>query len=1160
VKKVTLFCAIMVLLIPLSAIATNESWADNDNSNFAECCYTDQALIDSLHNILLEKKNVELQHELGIEPYQMTMPGHEHFTLMPSTGNINMLVLPITYKDQPQKAQLFNQESWKNIFFGAYNASLKMYEQSFRGFFYQSSYGKLDISGTVLPAYKAPLASTDYEDFSLKQQMITDALTYFCEQDQIDISQFDNDGDNIVDALIVCELKDPASSLTGVLASLSGTIIDGFQVNNYAHIFSIYQEDLYDMIGSCIHETGHLLGLPDNYGDTNVIDSGLYELMAGGRYINTYYKYLLDWIEPTILTNADTLSRIELEAVDLVTEDLDGTTKSIVLIPDIEGFPFAEYYVAEYRSGGMMANPKGHLTFDYEPGIVLWHCNTYVNTNRKDKPYINPKNYLKPVYKSETEKYREKDVYIVGDVFSSESVPNSNFYDGVCTGAYLKVEEITPHKAIVLTGFQNSDLEPGPVIEISHPTQTVIRKGETSTIELTVKAGDELLPIDTNSGSELANFSVIGDITSAGVSTDFSKNPVTIKIFETWFDAQKDGIIWLDIPAGAIRYNGKNSAAVTSEKIYVDNTPPEITLLGENPLTHPFGETYTDPGAVATDNLDPNIAEKLKHDASGVNPNKAGTYTVTYSVEDHAGHTATVERKVVVEAHTHSNSETWSNDEGNHWRECSVCHDRGELGAHTEDGGRVTKPPTEEEEGLRTYSCSTCGYEMRTEVIPKLEPSHTHSYPESWSSDETGHWHECECGEKAGFAAHVEDNGIVTRQPTEEETGLKIYSCTTCGYEIRTETIPKLEPSHTHEFSTAWSSDGTDHWHECDCGEKADQAAHTWDGGKVTIAATSTKAGVRTYTCTVCAKTRTETIPATGGGSSSGSGSSGGGGGGSVAVVVEYTISLPDKVKGGSVKADLQKAAKGKTVTLSVETDPDYELEQVMVRDKNGKEVTLAEGKEGRYTFIMPAADVEVSVSFREKPGKVIQGEPPEPVKLPFADVAETAWYYEAVRAVYEQGIMTGMSETQFAPEAPTSRGMVVTMLYRMEGEPVTALTTEFTDVPSTKYYAYAVSWAAENGIVTGYGDGTFRPDASITREQMAAILYRYAEGKGWDTTQRSDLFPFIDWKQITPYARSAMSWAKATGLLNGTDWGGIDPGGMAGRGQIAVILNRFLQ
>lgn len=612
------------------------------------------------------------------------------------------------------------------------------------------------------------------------------------------------------------------------------------------------------------------------------------------------------------------------------------------------------------------------------------------------------------------------------------------------------------------------------------------------------------------------------------------------------------------------------------------------------------------------------------------------------------GYVITAQTETPLKAHSYSGQ--WSQDAANHWHACSVCHDISGMAAHTENAGTVTKQPTVDETGIKTYSCSACGRELRTVILDKLEPSHTHEFSAAWISDATGHWHECDCGEKADRTAHEEeaipgippsctqpgktegrrcpvceriltvqaelpkenheisdewhygtiyedelghwhecincetlfdlelheeDSGTITREPTEEEDGLRVFTCVACGCQMRTETIAKLDSSHTHSYPEGWNSDGANHWHECSlCEEKTAQAPHAWNGGEVTTAPTSTKAGVRTYTCTVCGRTRTEAIPATGGGSSSGGNQGGGSSGGSVVKEPEYRVSLPSKVEGGSVKADLQKATGGKAVTLTVEPESGYELEQMTAKGKNGKALSMTKVEEGRYTFTMPASNVEVTVSFkeilREPPVEIVPEPPveeitpppeegPEPVTLPFTDVSEKSWYYAAVAEVYRKGVMTGLSKTQFAPEAPASRGMVVTILWRMAGEPSAQTGMTFDDVPDSRYYAPAVAWAVENGIVTGYGDRSFRPDNTVTREELAVLLYRYGGRTGWDMEAKADLSGFKDRAQISRYARDAMAWAKASGLISGTDWGGLHPGGRASRAEVAAVLERIL-
>ena len=144
-------------------------------------------------------------------------------------------------------------------------------------------------------------------------------------------------------------------------------------------------------------------------------------------------------------------------------------------------------------------------------------------------------------------------------------------------------------------------------------------------------------------------------------------------------------------------------------------------------------------------------------------------------------------------------------------------------------------------------------------------------------------------------------------------------------------------------------------------------------------------------------------------------------------------------------------------------------------------------------------------------------------------------------------------------PPASTTRGQIVAILYRLEGSPA-AGASQFQDVEPGAYYAEAVSWASANGIVNGYSDGTFRPGNRITREQMAAFLYRYARGKGRDVSDRAELRAFADAGEIASYAVEPVQWATAAGMLNGVTADRLDPGGNATRGQVAVILTRFVQ
>ena len=250
------------------------------------------------------------------------------------------------------------------------------------------------------------------------------------------------------------------------------------------------------------------------------------------------------------------------------------------------------------------------------------------------------------------------------------------------------------------------------------------------------------------------------------------------------------------------------------------------------------------------------------------------------------------------------------------------------------------------------------------------------------------------------------------------------------------------------------------------------------ENGK-TYTYTVSKSGYRTQTGTV-AVTKAETITVSLSSSSNNGSSSSNSG---------YAVSV-SPASNGSVTVSPKSAAKGDTVTITVKPDEGYELDSLVVTDKDGKEIALTE-KDGKYTFVMPQSKVTVTAAFAE-----VQ-ETEEPAALPFTDVDPASGYYEAIRYAYENNLMNGTSATAFSPNGTTSRAMIVTILYRLEGQPAVAAGS-FTDVAAGQYYTSAVAWASQNGIVEGYGNGAFGPNDAITREQLAVILYRYAQYKGY--------------------------------------------------------------
>lgn len=278
--------------------------------------------------------------------------------------------------------------------------------------------------------------------------------------------------------------------------------------------------------------------------------------------------------------------------------------------------------------------------------------------------------------------------------------------------------------------------------------------------------------------------------------------------------------------------------------------------------------------------------------------------------------------------------------------------------------------------------------------------------------------------------------------------------------------------------------------------------------------------------------------------------------------VPSYTVNV-SQTSNGSVTVSSKSASQGDLVTVTVTPDEGYEIEDVTVTDRRGHELRLRDKGDGKYTFTMPASRVTVSVSFAEiEPEITVPAGVYIPVSvanLPFTDVPEYTWYSNAVLYVCRNGLMNGVSTYRFAPEATTSRAMIVTILYRLEGEPAVG-TSAFTDVAPGAWYAKAVSWAAANGIVNGYGDGTFAPDKSITREEMAAILYRYAAARSYDVSARTGLYGYADAAQVSGYAVDAMQWVNAEGLITGVTTDTLVPQGSATRAEVATILMRFCE
>ena len=260
------------------------------------------------------------------------------------------------------------------------------------------------------------------------------------------------------------------------------------------------------------------------------------------------------------------------------------------------------------------------------------------------------------------------------------------------------------------------------------------------------------------------------------------------------------------------------------------------------------------------------------------------------------------------------------------------------------------------------------------------------------------------------------------------------------------------------------------------------------------------------------------------------------------------TVEQPDH---GTVTVTPNRATQGTTVTITATPDQGYQVNAVTVTDRFGDAVRVTENSDGTYTFTMPNGQVTITATFVETEA---------PVGEPFLDVNEGDWFYDAVAYAYENGLMDGVGGNRFAPNSATTRAQLVTILYRMEGQPVVSGDLPFTDVEAGTWYTNAVVWAAQNGIVNGVGDDTFAPGNDLTREQLVTILYRYAESKGYDVSASADLAGYPDGEEIQAYAREAMAWAVAENIIQGMEDDTLKPAGNASRAQIATILMRFCE
>ena len=257
-----------------------------------------------------------------------------------------------------------------------------------------------------------------------------------------------------------------------------------------------------------------------------------------------------------------------------------------------------------------------------------------------------------------------------------------------------------------------------------------------------------------------------------------------------------------------------------------------------------------------------------------------------------------------------------------------------------------------------------------------------------------------------------------------------------------------------------------------------------------------------------------------------------------------YAIEVGKDIRNGTVTANRRYAERGDTVTITVKPDDGFKLDDLTVTDKNGKELKLTDKGNGKYTFTMPASKVEIKATFVK-----------EVETSPFSDVSTSAYYYEAVKWAQEKGITGGIGNGLFGPNQPCTRAQIVTFLWRAAGSPEPKSMSSFSDVSADSYYAKAVAWAVENGITTGTGDGKFSPDATCTREQAVAFLYR---ASGSPAVSGGSAFSDV---AANAYYADAVAWAEKNGVTGGIGGGGLfGSGNTCTRAQIVTFLYRAYQ
>lgn len=489
--------------------------------------------------------------------------------------------------------------------------------------------------------------------------------------------------------------------------------------------------------------------------------------------------------------------------------------------------------------------------------------------------------------------------------------------------------------------------------------------------------------------------------------------------------------------------------------------------------------------------------------------------------------------------------------EGSHCSKCGYVNRVQETipaTGHKYGDSVITKAATCTETGIRTRSCQMCGTSVQTDIPAKghdfrVVSSKAASCTEAGYTDSVCATCNLTKHTELPMLDHSWDAGVVTTPPTETTTGIRTYTCTRCST-VKNELIPALSHVHTYVLNTALptcTEQGCT-THTCTgCGDTyvdnyVPALGHTWDSGVVTTPATETANGVRTYTCTRCTETKTELIP-------------------KLTHTHTYTsaVTPPTCTNQGYTTH---------TCTGCSDTYVDAYVPALGHSWDGGVVTTAATATtDGVKTYTCTRCGETRTESIPATGNTTGTHVCPGAI---FSDMPKYSnWAHAGIDYCVENGLMSGMGNGKFEPDTATSRAMVVAILWRQAGMKAPSAPAPFTDL-TQDWYKDAVAWAAENGIVAGRSATIFDPDAPISRQEMASILYRYTQNYlKLNMSKTANISTFPDYNKVSSYARTAMAWANAQGLISGTAENGIvylDPLGNATRAQTARILMVFCE